>query len=217
MIKFNLFWFFKFNYKFDILVGDILSSIKMKFFIYLITIINISCMIKKDTIIEMNTVYGSIYVKLFVKEAPTTCNNFLRYIDEHRYKDFHFYRTVTMSNQPMSNIKIEVIQGGLGFEKHPLKLPPILHETTNATGIKHMNGTISMARIEPGSASSEIFICINDQPELNYGGRRNIDGQGFAAFGKVIKGLNVVKVIHSLPEKDQFLNKEVKVNSIKRI
>ena len=176
-----------------------------------------SCTTEKDTIIEMNTVYGNICVKLFVKEAPTTCNNFLRYIDEHRYKDFHFYRTVTMSNQPMSNIKIEVIQGGLGFEKHPLELPPILHETTNATGIKHMNGTISMARIEPGSASSEIFICINDQPELNYGGRRNIDGQGFAAFGKVIKGLNVVKEIHSLPQKDQFLNKEVKVNSIKRI
>ena len=176
-----------------------------------------SCTIEKDTIIEMNTVYGSIYVKLFVKEAPTTCNNFLRYIDQHRYKDFHFYSTVTMYNESMSNIKIEVIQGGLGFEKHPLGLPPILHETTNATGIKHMNGTISMARIEPGSASSEIFICINDQPELNYGGRRNIDGQGFAAFGKVIKGLNVVKEIHSLPQKDQFLNKEVKVNSIKRI
>ena len=97
--------------------------------------------IEKDTIIEMNTVYGSIYVKLFVKEAPTTCNNFLRYINEHRYKDFHFYRTVTMYNQPMSNIKIEVIQGGLGFEKHPLELPPILHETTNATGVKHMKGT----------------------------------------------------------------------------
>lgn len=133
------------------------------------------------------------------------------------YKDFHFYRTVTMSNQPMSNIKIEVIQDGFVFEKHPLKLPPILHETTNATGIKHMNGTISMARIEPGSASSEIFICINDQPELNYGGRRIVDDQGFAAFGEVIKGLNVVKVIHSLPHKDQFLNKEVKVNSIKKI
>ena len=122
-----------------------------------------------------------------------------------------------MSNQPMSNIRTEAIQGSLGFEKHPLQLPPILHETTNATGIKHINGTISMARIEPGSASSEIFLCINDQSELNYGGRRNIDGAGFAAFGKVIKGLNVVKVIHSLPEKDQFLNKEVKVNSIKRI
>ena len=146
----------------------------------------------------MKTDFVSIYVKLFVKEAPTTCNNFLRYIDEHRYEDSHFYRTVTMSNQPMSNIKIEVIQGGLGFEKHPLKLPPILHETTNATGIKHMNGTIFMARIEPGSTSSEIFICINNHPELNYGGRRNIDIQSFAAFGKVLKSLNAVKVMHSL-------------------
>ena len=125
-------------------------------------------MIKKDTIVEVNTVYGSIYVELFVKEAPTNCNNFLRYIDEHRYKDFHFYRTVTMSNQRMSNIKIEVMRGGFGFEKHPQKLPPILHDTTNSTGIQHMNGNISMARIETGNTSSEIFICINDQPDLNY-------------------------------------------------
>ena len=81
----------------------------------------------------------------------------------------------TMSNQPLSNIKIEVIPGGLSFEKHPFKLPPILHGTTNAIGIKHMNGTISMARIEPGSVSSEILICINDRPEPNYGARKNID------------------------------------------
>ncbi len=80
-----------------------------------------------------------------------------------------------------------------------------------------MNGTISMARNEPGSASSEIFVYINDEPELNYGGRRNIDAQGFAAFSKVIKSLNLVKGIHSLAEKDQFLNKEVEVNSIRRI
>ena len=176
-----------------------------------------SCETKKDIIVQMNTDYGNIYLKLFVKEAPITCNNFLRYIDEHRYKDFHFYRTVVMSNQPKNNIKIEVIQGGLGFDKHLMKLPPILHETTDITGIKHLNGTLSMARIEPGSASSEVFICINDQPELDYGGKRNIDGKGFAAFGKVIKGLSVVKLIHSLPQKDQFLNKIVKVNSMKRI
>tara|TARA_B100000900_G_scaffold315976_1_gene274893 strand:+ start:1528 stop:1794 length:267 start_codon:yes stop_codon:yes gene_type:complete len=88
-----------------------------------------------------------------------------------------------------------------------MKNPPFLHETTNATGIKHMNGTISLASIEPRSASSEVFICINDQLELNYGGGGNIDDQGFAAFGKVVKGLNVVKVIYSMPENDQFLNK----------
>ena len=179
--------------------------------------INMSCEIKKDTIIQIDTEYGNIYLKLFVKKAPITCNNFLRYIDEHRYKDFHFYRTVVMSNQPKNNIKIEVIQGGLGFDKHLMELPPILHETTDITGLKHLDGTLSMARIEPGSASSEVFICVNDQPELDYGGKRNIDGQGFAAFGKVIKGLSVVRLIHSSPQKDQFLNKIVKVNYIKRM
>ena len=125
-------------------------------------------MIEKNTVVKMNTVYGSIYVKLSLKEAPTNCNNFSRYINEHRYKDFHLYRTITMSNQRMSNIKIEVMQGGFGFEKRPRKLPSILHETTNSTGIENMNGTISMARIETGNTSSEIFICINDQPYLNY-------------------------------------------------
>ena len=118
----------------------------------------------------------------------------LKYLDEDRYKDFHFYRVVNLNNQPENDIKIEVIQGGLGFNKHNQELESIPHETTEVTRLKHLNGTISMARMEPGTASSEIFICINDQPELNYGGRRNIDGQGFVAFGKVIKGLNVVKV-----------------------
>ena len=79
-----------------------------------------------------------------------------------------------------------------------------------------MKGTISMARLEPGTASSEIFICINDQPELDYGGKRNSDGQGFAAFGKVILGMDIVKIIHSLPDKEQLLIKNVKVNSILR-
>ena len=74
-----------------------------------------------------------------------------------------------------------------------------------------------MARVEPRSASSEVFICVNDQPDLDYGGKRNIYGQGFAAFSRVIKSLSLVKLIHSLPQKDQFLNKIVKVNSIKRI
>tara|TARA_B100000575_G_C22840955_1_gene492857 strand:- start:267 stop:584 length:318 start_codon:yes stop_codon:yes gene_type:complete len=105
-------------------------------------------MIKKDTMLEMNIVYGGIYVKLFVKKTLTTFNNFYRFLDKYLYKDFHFFRIITMSNQPISIIKIKVIQGVIGFEKYPLKLPPIHNEPTNATEIKHMNGTISMARIE---------------------------------------------------------------------
>ena len=73
-----------------------------------------------------------------------------------------------------------------------------------------------MARLEPGTASSEIFICINDQPELDFGGKRNPDRQGFADFGKVISGMDVVRKIQLLPETNQILDKVVKVNSIQR-
>jgi len=104
-----------------------------------------------------------------------------------------------MKNQNSDSVKIEVIQGGLGFNQHPDVLPPILHESTNKTDLKHLNGTISMARNEPGTASSEIFICINDQPELNYNGSRNPDGLGFAAFGMVKSGMNIVKKFNNLP------------------
>ena len=85
------------------------------------------------------------------------------------------------------------------------------HETTNRTGITHKNGTISMARLEPGTASSEFFICINDQPELDYGGSRNPDGQGFAAFGQVLEGLGILEKIQNLDNKNQILDKIVPI------
>ena len=90
--------------------------------------------------------------------------NFLLYVEEDRCSDFTFYRIVNLKNQNSYSVKIEVIQGRLGFNQHPDVLPPISHESTNKTDLKHLNGTISMARNEPGTASSEIFICINDQP-----------------------------------------------------
>ena len=164
----------------------------------------------------METELGPIQLELYPDRAPITVSNFLRYVDENRYEDFHFYRVVHMENQPDNDVKIEVIQGGLGFDKHPMELPTIVHETTDKTGIRHLNGTLSMARLEPGTASSEIFICINDQPELDFGGKRNPDGQGFAAFGKVISGMDVVRKIQLLPETNQMLDKVVKVNSIQR-
>jgi len=111
-------------------------------------------------------------------------------------------------------VKIGVIQGGLLREDHPDMLPPIPHETTRETGLKHLDGTISMARDAPGTASSEFFICVGDQPELDYGGRRNPDGQGFAAFGKVIRGMNVVCKIQHLPEKGQMLKEPVKIEMV---
>ena len=188
----------------------------MKKHVLLLTFLMVSCIHETVIPISMETELGSIQMVLYPDRAPITVSNFLRYVDENRYKDFHFYRVVHMENQPDNDVKIEVIQGGLGFDKHPMELPTILHETTDKTGIRHLNGTLSMARLEPGTASSEIFICINDQPELDFGGKRNPDGQGFAAFGKVISGMDVVRKIQLLPETNQMLDKVVKVNSIQR-
>ena len=188
----------------------------MKKHVLLLTFLMVSCIHETVIPISMETELGSIQMVLYPDRAPITVSNFLMYVDENRYKDFHFYRVVHMENQPDNDVKIEVIQGGLGFDKHPMELPTIIHETTDKTGIRHLNGTLSMARLEPGTASSEIFICINDQPELDFGGKRNPDGQGFAAFGKVISGMDVVRKIQLLPETNQILDKVVKVNSIQR-
>ena len=188
----------------------------MKKHVLLLTFLMVSCARETIIPISMETELGPIQLELYPDRAPITVSNFLRYVDENRYEDFHFYRVVHMENQPDNDVKIEVIQGGLWFDKHPMELPTIIHETTDKTGIRHLNGTLSMARLEPGTASSEIFICINDQPELDFGGKRNPDSQGFAAFGKVISGMDVVRKIQLLPETNQMLDTVVKVNSIQR-
>ncbi|WP_037327781.1 peptidylprolyl isomerase [Runella zeae] len=144
--------------------------------------------------VKISTTKGNIIVELYAEKAPLTVANFLRYVDEKRYDGAKFYRVVRMDNQATSPVKIEVIQGGLQNDSTKM-LPPIPQETTNKTGILHVDGAISMARGKPESGASEFFICINAQPELDFGGKRNPDGQGFAAFGKVIKGMEVVKKI----------------------
>ena len=188
----------------------------MKKHVLLLTFLMVSYARETIIPISMETELGPIQLELYPDRAPITVSNFLRYVDENRYEDFHFYRVVHMENQPDNDVKIEVIQGGLWFDKHPMELPTIIHETTDKTGIRHLNGILSMARLEPGTASSEIFICINDQPELDFGGKRNPDSQGFAAFGKVISGMDVVRKIQLLPETNQMLDTVVKVNSIQR-
>ncbi len=153
------------------------------------------------TRVRIDTDVGVILVDIYADKAPITAGNFLRYVADKRYDAGAFYRVVTMQNQPTSPVKIEVIQGGLDSDSTK-RLPTIPHETNNKTGIKHLDGTISMARGAPGSASSEFFICINDQPELDYGGTRNPDGFGFAAFGRVVQGMDVVRRIQESPADD---------------
>ena len=170
-----------------------------------------------DPTIKMSTEFGDITIEVYEKAAPITARNFLKYVDENRFEGAYFYRVVTMQNQPDNDVKIEVIQGGLGNDdKHTNRLPSIPHETTEVTGILHRDGVISMARLEPGTADAEIFICVGDQPELDFGGRRNPDGQGFAAFGKVTEGMAVVSRIQQQPQKDQALIENVKILSVRR-
>lgn len=170
---------------------------------------------KPKVVIE--TTMGDITVELEPEKAPITTQNFYRYIDAGRYKEARFHRTVTMENQPDKKIKIEVIQGGVNprFEKQDF--PAIKLERTNLTGLKHLNGTISMARDGADTATSDFFICIGDQPELDFGGKRNPDGQGFAAFGRVIKGMEVVRKIQKQPAKEQTLTPPIIIKSIRRV
>jgi peptidyl-prolyl cis-trans isomerase A (cyclophilin A) len=162
----------------------------------------------------LSTDLGEIVVEVYPDRAPLTAANFLRYVRESRFRGACFYRTVTPDNQPDKAVKIEVIQGGLKDDPDSLALPPIPHETTAQTGLRHQDGTISMARNEPGTASSEIFICIGNQPELDFGGKRNPDGQGFAAFGRVVVGMDVVRAIQARPADGQSLTPEIKITGV---
>jgi len=156
----------------------------------------------------------TIELELYNDKAPQTVKNFMRYCEEGRFKNSSFYRALRLDNQPDNDVKIEVLQGGLREDDHPLMLPPIAHESTMETGILHEDGVISMARNEPGSATSEFFICIGDQPALDYGGKRNPDGKGFAAFGKVIKGMDAVRKYQQMHTNGQYLEPPVRILDI---
>lgn len=159
---------------------------------------------------------GDIVVEIYETAAPATAANFLTHVDQELFTGAHFYRVVRMNNQPDNEVKIEVIQGGLGFDADS-STPPIAHETTRDTGIHHLDGVLSMARLEPGTASSEFFICVGDQPELDFAGARNSDGQGFAAFGRVVEGMDVVKAIHRREADGQMLLEPVEISTVRRL
>jgi peptidyl-prolyl cis-trans isomerase A (cyclophilin A) len=164
----------------------------------------------------IKTERGDITVEIFADKAPLTAANFLAYVDARLYDGTVFHRTVTLSSPRNKPIPIEVIQGGqIGPEK---SLPAIPLERTNATGIRHLYGVISMARSSADTATSSFFFCVGDQPELDFGGRRNADGQGFAAFGRVVAGMEVVRGIHrSAVNESESLTPPIKILSVSRI
>jgi peptidyl-prolyl cis-trans isomerase A (cyclophilin A) len=159
---------------------------------------------------------GNIEVELDAVKAPNTVANFLKYVDGKYYEGGRFHRTVTPQNQPDNKVKIEVVQAGINPDKMKDEFPPVKIERTKETKLLHKDGTISMARDGPDTATSDFFICIGDQPELDFEGKRNPDGQGFAAFGRVVKGMDVVKKIQQAPADAQTLKPPIKIIKIVR-
>jgi peptidyl-prolyl cis-trans isomerase A (cyclophilin A) len=166
------------------------------------------------TTICMSTPFGDIYAQLALHEAPLTVANFLAYVRDQAYHDGRVWRTVVTNpdNQPNNSVKIDVIQATVAAEF--IKFPAIAMEHTSTTGLRHRDGTISMGRFAPDSAQADFFICIGDQPELDVGGTRNPDGQGFAAFGQVIRGMDVVRMIQRQPQHEQNLTPAIVITSI---
>jgi cyclophilin family peptidyl-prolyl cis-trans isomerase len=156
-------------------------------------------------LVLVQTALGDIEFELDAKRAPVTTENFLRYALEGFYADGLFHRTVTLANQPDDQVKIEVVQASANPAREQEFFPPIPLERTRDTGLRHVDGAISMAREGPDTARDQFFICIGDQPELDFGGRCSPDGQGFAVFGRIVKGMDVVRKTHQLPANGQKL------------
>jgi peptidyl-prolyl cis-trans isomerase A (cyclophilin A) len=170
-------------------------------------------------LVRIHTTLGAIEAELAAEKAPASVANFLKYVDAGRYTGGQFHRTVTLhpDNQPNNTVKIEVIQGGVNPEVSEKDWPAVALERTRDTGLKHLDGTLSMARGGPDTATSDFFICIGDQPELDFGGKRNPDGQGFAAFGRVTQGLDIVRKIQAAPAEGQKLIPAVRILKIERL
>jgi peptidyl-prolyl cis-trans isomerase A (cyclophilin A) len=162
------------------------------------------------------TAQGDLVIEVDEARAPATARNFLRYVDAGRYAGGSFHRTVTTSpdNQPGKAVKIDVVQAGAAPGKD---LPPVALERTRDTGLLHLDGALSMARDGPDTATSDFFICVGAQPSLDFGGKRNPDGQGFAVLGRVVSGMEVVRRIHAAPARGQSLEPPVKILGAARV
>lgn len=201
-----------------------LQSMKYKYLLVVLLGLIFSCASPKykNPHIDIQTKFGDIEVELFPDQAPKSVAAFLSYVDSGYYKNTSFYRSLNDDNQPAGSGAVALLQGGLWKTNNlpTLKLAGIPHETTQQTKILHTNGTISLARQEPGTATTEFFICVGDQPGFNYGGDNNTDKQGYAAFGKVIKGMNFIRQFHDQPtngENGDVLVQQVDILNIVRM
>lgn len=177
---------------------------------------------EESVTVILSTSLGDIELMVYPQKAPLSAGDFLDYVDRGLYQGAAFYRVVRPDNDNGSPV-IEVIQGGLLTETPPTE--PVAHESTQQSGIKHLDGTISLARRDVGTATAAaFFITIGDQPSMDFGGSRTADKQGFAAFGRVVKGMEVVRAIQQIRDtsnegpfvKGQMLSNPIMIESVQR-
>ena len=170
----------------------------------------------RDSHVIITTDAGDIELELDAQRAPKTVENFLKYVDAGYYNGGEFFRTVRSDNQPNEANPIQVVQAGVNPAHRADRFAPIALERTKDTGVWHVEGAVSMARNGPDTAQADFFITLEDTPSLDFGGLRNPDGQGFAAFGRVVRGLDVVRKIQRAHADAQRLTPEIRIIRIAR-
>jgi peptidyl-prolyl cis-trans isomerase A (cyclophilin A) len=144
--------------------------------------------------VALETPEGRIVLELYPGKAPVSAANFLRYVDARRYDGASFYRASKAPGAP----HIGLVQGGL--QNDPAKLfPPIAHESTAKTGLKHQDGSVSLARWAPGTATADFFICVGESSYLDADPAAPDKTPGFAVFAQVVEGMDLVKRILAFP------------------
>lgn len=170
----------------------------------------------KPVHVVIETGAGEIEAEIDTVRAPITAANFLKYVDAGLFDGGRFFRTVRPDNQVDKPVKIAVIQAAGSRERRADFLPAIPLERTNVTGLSHKDGTLSMARSTPDTARDSFSICVGDQPALDFGGARQPDGQGFAAFGRVVRGMDVVRTIQMGPANGETLTPPIAILRVRR-
>ena len=173
-----------------------------------------------EVCVRIETTLGFIFIAVDTVHAPVTTANFLKYVDGGFYSGGRFHRATRPDNYkpvPPNRPMMEIIQGGINPDLRSKGFPPIALERTSVTGLKHVRGTVSMARGTPDTATSDFFILLDDQPSLDFGGMRFDDGQGGAAFGRVTVGMSVVRRIQQQPVSEQALTPPVTILRMVRV
>ena len=173
-----------------------------------------------DTVkVSLKTSEGTILVAIDVRHAPITAKNFLGYVDKKNFDGTTFYRAARAKGVPVG-----LIQGGIR-KNYVRSLPPIPHEPTSKTGLRHVNGALSMAREAPGTAMGDFFIVVGAQPSMDAHPEAKGDNVGYAVFGKVVAGMAVVKKILNAKTfkggtgamKGQIIEQPVKIIEARRV